>query len=223
MKITRIDTPFPAISIDDFFPSPAMLRAAAASFDFVHSEHWVKYGMGGIDDGQIQLCSTGRKNTPLEALLIMDYIATHFDPNETFDWITRDAFPDISHYGGGMMITPNSKHEGGYLGMHVDADIHKLSPNWKREYSAILCISEEYDASFDLLIHNGVDNHARIPYKFNRLNVFKCSGNSWHGFPEITKGLDRKTLGVMYWSIMSEEERKNARYKAKFNNNLEFV
>ena len=53
------------------------------------------------------------------------------------------------------------------------------------------------------------------------LNVFKCSNNSWHGLPEITRGMDRKTLGVMYWSKMTDEDKKTA-VKAKFNNNLEF-
>ena len=33
MKITRINNPFPAVSIDDFIPSEAMVRAASKSFD----------------------------------------------------------------------------------------------------------------------------------------------------------------------------------------------
>ena len=220
MKITRISEPYPAISIDNFIPSPALVRAAAMSFETVKDEDWAKYG--GDNAGQVQYCSKGREHTTPSALLIMDYIASHFDPNEAFDNITDNAFPDVSHYGGGMMLTPNSQGEGGHLGMHVDADVHGKNLNWKREYSAILCISEEYDSSFDLLIHDGNDKHARIPYKFNRLNVFKCSDNSWHGLPEITKGMNRKTLGVMYWSKMNDEQIKNARVKAKFKYDLEF-
>ena len=216
MKITRINKPFPAVSIDDFIPSEAMVRAAAESFDDV--KDWVKYGGG--NDGQIQLCSKlGRENTSPSALILLDYIATYFNPDKVFG-LTDNTFPDTSHYGGGMMITPNSNNEGGYLGMHVDATTHGVKTNWKREYSAILCLSEEYDSSFDLRIHNGKE-HGTIPYKFNRLNVFKCSNNSWHGLPEITKGMDRKTLGVMYWSVMTDEDKKTA-IKAKFNNNLEF-
>jgi len=219
MKITRIHSPFPAISIDDFTPSVAIVRAAAESFNDVND--WVSYS---AENNQIQHCSKlGRENIPPPALILLDYIATHFDPNSAFNGLTDNAFPDTSHYGGGMMVTPNSSGEGGYLGMHVDATSHGLNHRWRREYSAILCLSEEYDSSFDLLIHDGNDSHARIPYKFNRLNVFKCSDSSWHGFPEITKGMDRKTLGVMYWSIMSEEEQKVARVKAKFNNSLEFL
>jgi hypothetical protein len=61
-----------------------------------------------------------------------------------------------------------------------------------------------------------------VPYKFNRLNVFKCSEYSWHGFPEITKGMDRKTLGVMFWSKMTDEDKKKDKVKASFNNNLQF-
>jgi hypothetical protein len=213
------DKPFPLISIDDFLPAPALVRAAAASFDLMEDDGWVKYGG---NTGQIQYCSKGRAASTPEALMVLDYIAAHFDPNTTFKNLTTNAFPDISHYGGGMMITPNSNNEGGYLGMHVDADVHGRNLNWKREYSAVLCISEVYDSSFDLLVHDGIDEHSRAPYKFNRLNIFKCSDNSWHGLPEITKGLDRKTLGVMYWSVMTDKDRASARVKAKFKHDLEF-
>ena len=215
MKIIKHNFTIPAISIDNFIPSNSLVRAASESFNTI--DDWVKYGKG---DGQIQYCSKlGRENVPLSAQLVLDYIATHFDPDKVFNSLTSNhyTFPDISHYGGGMMLTPNSNKEGGFLGMHVDAAIHGRHEDWKREYSAILCLSEEYDSSFDLRIHNG-EEHGTIPYKFNQLNVFKCSENSWHGLPEITKGMDRKTLGVMYWS----KDKKGDQIKAKFNNNLEF-
>ena len=62
-----------------------------------------------------------------------------------------------------------------------------------------------------------------IDNKFlNRLNIFKCGENSWHGFPEITKGLNRKALGVMYWSKLSEQDKTQDFVKAQFNNNLPF-
>ena len=220
MKITRINEPFPAISIDNFIPAASLVRAAATSFETVGDHEWVKYGGAGA--GQVQYCSKNRQHITPSALLVLDYIASFFDPNKIFENLTDNVFPDTSHYGGGMMLTLNSRGDGGYLGMHVDADIHGVNLNWKREYSAVLCISEEYDSSFDLLLHDGKNKHTRIPYKFNRLNVFKCSENSWHGLPEITKGLDRKTLGVMYWSLMTEEDKKTARVKAKFRYDLEF-
>ena len=213
MKVTKIEKPYPAMTIENFHPSEAMVRAAAESFDEV--EDWVKYG--GDDAGQIQYCSKlGRENVPTPALLLLDYIATHCNPDMMMGFNTK-CFPDMSHYGGGMMVTPNRNGEGGYLGMHVDASHHGIHKDWKREFSAILCLSEEYDSSFDLRVHNG-EEHGTIPYKFNQLNIFKCSENSWHGLPEITKGMDRKTLGVMFWSKDVEGEQ----IKAKFNNNLEF-
>ena len=39
MKVKRFDTPFPAISIDDFIPSAAIVRAAAESLEEVNN--WV--------------------------------------------------------------------------------------------------------------------------------------------------------------------------------------
>ena len=219
MKVTKICSPFPAASIDDFIPSPLLVREAAESFDLIDDDNWIRYREGS---GQVQDCLKGRVVTPTPSLLLLDYIATHLDLGSLFDFPTKNVFPDTSHHGGGIMNTPNANGEGGFLGMHVDAESHAINKNWKREYSAVLCISEEYNSSFDLLLHNG-KQHARLPYKFNRLNVFKCSNNSWHGFPEITKGLDRKTLGVMFWSINDEEDKNNPlRVKASFNNELSF-
>tara|TARA_Y100001963_G_C6699272_1_gene408584 strand:+ start:41 stop:682 length:642 start_codon:yes stop_codon:yes gene_type:complete len=209
----------PHLLIDNFIPNTALLRAAAESFDLVQPNDWVRYEGG--EANQVQLCSPNRSYVPPAALLVLDYIATHFDPNAAFNYMTHSAFPDTSHYGGGMMITPNSKGEGGYLGMHVDAEVHGVNSNWRREYSAVLGVSEEYDSSFDLRLHDGED-HVRVPYKFNRLTVFKCSDNSWHGFPEITKGLDRKTLGVMFWSKMNSEDQNRPKVKAQFNTDLVF-
>jgi len=209
----------PHLSIDNFIPNTALLRAAAESFNSVHLNDWVRYEGG--DANQVQLCSPNRSYVPPAALLVLDYIATHFDPNAAFNYMTHSAFPDTSHYGGGMMITPNSNGEGGYLGMHVDAEVHGVNSDWRREYSAVLGVSEEHDSSFDLRLHDGED-HVRVPYKFNRLTVFKCSENSWHGFPEITKGLDRKTLGVMFWSKMTSEDQNRPKVKAQFNTDLIF-
>ena len=204
-------------SIDNFIPSRALARAASESFN--EEMDWVKYT---AEDNQIQYCSKlGIQNLTHPAMLCLQYIATHFDPNAHFRNNTTNIFPDLSHYGGGMMLTPNSNNEGGFLGMHIDAEVHGLHKNWRREYSAILCLSEEHDDSFDVRLHDG-ENHTRIPYKFNSLNVFKCSDYSWHGFPEITKGMDRKTVGLMFWSKITEEDMLVEKVKAKFNNNLIF-
>ena len=118
-----------------------------------------------------------------------------------------------------MMNTPNRNDEGGYLGMHVDASHHGINENWVRCYSAILCISEDYDESFDLHLFDGDSSRGKLKYEFNTLNVFRCSANSWHGLPEITKGLDRKALGVVYWRV--SEDNSAPRVKAKFYNQLE--
>ena len=206
--------PYPHTSIENFIPSTSIVRAASESFDNVDDDKWVKYSG---DSGQIQYCNQlGREHITPECLLVLDYISTHLDPDFEFGY-TTNSFPDITYYGGGMMITPNKDNEGGYLGMHVDAITHGKNKNWKREYSAILCISDEYDSSFDLVIHDGdVNNQTTIPYKFNQLNIFKCSENSWHGLPEISKGFDRKTLGVMFWSKMSDEDAEKVNVKAQF-------
>ena len=35
MKVNRINKPYPAITIEDFIPSPSLVRAAAESYDLV--------------------------------------------------------------------------------------------------------------------------------------------------------------------------------------------
>ena len=207
--------PFPNLSIDNFVDNKSLVRAAAESFE--HLNDWVEYGGG--DDGQIQYCSKlGRDKYPPAALRVLDYICENFDPNDYFQNKYK-CFPDFEFYGGGMMNTPNAKGEGGYLGMHVDASHHGLHENWVRCYSAILCISEDYDDSFNLNLFDGESTHGKMEYKFNTLNVFECSANSWHGLPEITKGLDRKALGVVYWRKTEDDDAP--RVKAKFYNQME--
>ena len=217
LKLVKPNDKFDAWYIDNFIPSESMLRSATASFDHMEPEWWISYDGSG---GQIGKCSPPlRTSIGPECLAIIDFIAMNFDPNKETG-LTKNAFPDISGYGGGMMLAPNKNNEGGFLGMHIDAEAHKLHPTWKREYSAVLGLSEEYDSSFDLRLHDGQE-HCRLPYKFNRLCIFKCKENSWHGFPEITKGVDRKTIGVMYWSI-SDASQWPLSTKAKFNNELDF-
>jgi hypothetical protein len=217
MKIKKTNIPFPALSIDDFIPSSALVRAAAESFENMPDKDWVKYNNS---TGQVQYCSkVPRLSTP-SSLAVLDYISTYFNPSEYFKDQEVRCFPDLSHYGGGMMLTPNKNGEGGHLGLHVDASVHGIHKGWKREYSAVLCVSEEYDETFDLIIHDGKETATRLPYKFNRLNVFKCSEDSWHGVKPITAGMSRKTLGVMYWSKIPAQEIGIPRTKAKFNHDI---
>tara|TARA_R110000868_G_scaffold18531_9_gene81354 strand:+ start:2620 stop:3264 length:645 start_codon:yes stop_codon:yes gene_type:complete len=214
MNIVKPYSDFEAWYIDDFIPSECLVRAAAESFNRIAPEWWVSYN----DEHQIGKCSpASMASMTHECVLIMDYIATHF--NTSLLNKNDKTFPDLSGYGGGMMVTPNKNDEGGFLGMHIDAQTHKLNQNWKREYSVVLGLSEEYDTSFDLRLHNGRES-CRLPYNFNRLNIFKFHENSWHGFPEISKGLDRKTIGLMYWSITDEDMSFT---KARFNHELDFV
>jgi len=217
MAVVKPYDNFDAWYIDDFVSCESMLRGASASFDIMPDDWWISYSSEG---GQVGKCAPpDRFKYPPECLMIVDYIAMNFDPNKETG-LTKNAFPDVSGYGGGMMLAPNKNNEGGFLGMHIDAEAHKFHPTWKREYSAVLGLSEEYDSSFDLRLYDGQE-HCRLPYKFNRLCIFKCKENSWHGFPEITKGMDRKSIGLMYWSI-SDASQWPLSTKARFNNELDF-
>jgi len=226
MKITKLEHPYPAIAIDDFMPA-SLLRAGANSFPDGEWKEWYTYDGNTSDNMALKQTTRDRQSIPQPALAVLDYIATHFDPTDHFKefGIDKDVFPDFGYYGAGMHLLP----ENGFLGMHLDTDIHGGNKIWTREYSAVLCASEEYDSSFDLLLHDGNDNHGRVPYQFNRLMVFKCSNatfkykheyESWHGIPEpITAGMTRKTLPVFYWS-KNEIDTKGRRRRAYFRDDL---
>ena len=227
-KVIKLDKPYPAVAIDDFV-SPALLRAAANSYPDPTWGGWHTYDGNTSDNMALKDTTRDRESITAPALAVLDYIATHFNPADYFEdfGIDIDVFPDFGYYGAGMHILP----ENGFLGMHVDTDIHGGNKVWTREYSAVLCASEEHDSSFDLLLHDGNKNHGRVPYKFNRLMVFKCSNatfkykheyESWHGIPNpITSGMTRKTLPVFYWS-KNKESVKGRRARAFFKNDLEF-
>ena len=228
MKITKLDKPYPAIAIDDFVPQ-ALLRAASNSFPNLDWDGWYTYNGNTSSNTAFKKTTRDRQSIAIPALAALDYISTHFDPTEHFKdfGIDINVFPDFGYYGAGMHVLP----EKGFLGMHLDTDIHGGNKIWTREYSAVLCVSEEYDSSFDLILHDGNKTHGRVPYKFNRLNVFKCSNatfthkheyESWHGIPDpITSGMIRKTLPVFYWSI-NKANIKDRRMRAYFRNDLVF-
>ena len=116
------------------------------------------------------MCSPASRNswTP-ECSLIADYIALHFDPN-LMTGMTKGA---PRYIWIRWRHDDNAKQNGsGFLGMHIDAERHARNPSWKRQYSVVLGLSEDYDHSFDLRLHNGQE-HCRLQYKFNRLNIFK--------------------------------------------------
>ena len=227
-KVIKLDKPYPAVAIDDFV-SPALLRASANSYPDPTWDGWYTYDGNTSDNMALKDTTRDRESITVPALAVLDYIATHFNPADYFEdfGIDIDVFPDFGYYGAGMHILP----ENGFLGMHVDTDIHGGNKVWTREYSAVLCASEEHDSSFDLLLHDGNKNHGRVPYKFNRLMVFKCSNatfkykheyESWHGIPNpITSGMTRKTLPVFYWS-KNKESVKGRRARAFFKNDSEF-
>ena len=46
MEINRIDVPYPAVFIDDFIPSPSLVRAAAESYGEI--DDWVNTVLRGM-------------------------------------------------------------------------------------------------------------------------------------------------------------------------------
>ena len=73
----RIDKPYPAILMENFYPNISLLRAAAESFN--QMDDWVKYG--GEESNQVQWCNKlGRENITDPAKIVLDYVVENFDP-----------------------------------------------------------------------------------------------------------------------------------------------
>ena len=79
MFIVKPHEEFDAWYVDDFISCESMLRAAASSFDTLPDDWWISYNSGG---GQVGKCAPpDRTKYPAECLMIMDFMAMNFDPN----------------------------------------------------------------------------------------------------------------------------------------------
>jgi hypothetical protein len=110
-------------------------------------------------------------------------------------------------------------HNGDKLDIHLDAEIHPitkqkkqltlgiyLSSDWKEEYG---CLFEIWRG--DSILLEKVDS---ITPMFNRLILFTCQENSWHGNPVPVQSDAIRIFITM--SYLSEEIMENKRMKALF-------
>ncbi len=117
---------------------------------------------------------------------------------------------------------------GDYLDIHVDAGRHPtlglkkqvtlgiyLSKNWKEEYGCELEIwNGTSAASKEPKIMEKVDTIAPL---FNRLIIFNCNDNAWHGNPEPSIGpAESRRIFVTISYLSDNDIDENRRVKAYF-------
>ena len=202
--------------LDDFFPVD-VARRLANEFPDYNEPNWHWYNN--------PLENKKAKNHWYEFPQLTYQIFSHLNSTEFIETIReitgiQTLYPDIGLHGGGWHM----HSRGGKLNIHLDYVINpKL--NLQRKLNLIVYLTEDWDTSWggglELWSHNEETN---LPDKrevvvdniFNRAILFDTTQNSWHGLPEISKGFDRKTLGVMFWSKMSDEDAEKVNVKAQF-------
>jgi hypothetical protein len=137
--------------------------------------------------------------------------------------IKKDLFFDFSLHGGVLHSSPR----GGKLGVHLDRQIHKKIPTWKRELTVIVYLNKYWDEGWggNLELWGDPDFSTRTLRKryksispmFNRMILFQNTENSFHGFPqqiECPEHESRKAMVFYYYSAISIDETltKGGRY-----------
>lgn len=119
--------------------------------------------------------------------------------------------------------------KGDYLDIHVDAGLHPLTLQKKQVTLGLYlscCWQENYGCDLEIWDGDDADQQdpklkrcvLKIPPMFNRLVLFTCTDNSWHGNPEPCNGPDGAKRIFVTISYLSDdrEQFKNEKRKAYF-------
>jgi hypothetical protein len=123
-------------------------------------------------------------------------------------------FPDPSLYGGGVHVTD----PGGFLGLHLDNEIHPRTGMHRRLNLIIYCTPKWYPdqgGNLELWDRDREGPVVEIAPYFNRTVLMATDCHSYHGHPQPTAATapPRKSLAVYYWS----PPRARARFVAAAN------
>lgn len=147
----------------------------------------------------------------LSSMLFLDVSMFTTSSNKT------PLIPDTLLWGGGM----HDMGRGGCLGIHLDANIHKLI-GLHRVLNGILFINPEWEESWGgaLEFWSKDKTHCvkKIYPKLGRLVLFHTNDSNYHGVPEPLQcptDVSRKTLAV-WWYNNSHLQGKHYRDRAKF-------
>ena len=98
---------------------------------------------------------------------------------------------------------------GGFLGKHLDAELHPIMP-WRRRYSSVLFIDDWKDDWGGVL---RLEGYGDVTPKKNMLITFPTDG-VWHSVSTVsTIATNRRTIALFAWSLTS---RVNGLRSAKF-------
>lgn len=163
-------------------------------------------------------------NYPKNLQILMNYLTSDEFVKKLSVLVGHDLINDPNRNFWGI----HKYEKGNYLDIHVDAGVHPenklkkqvtlgiyLSYNWKEEYGCELEIwSGDSSADPNAKIYICV---TKIAPMFNRLIIFSCDDNSWHGNPNVAIcNNDSKRIFVTLSYLSDNKNFKNTRSKAFF-------
>jgi len=153
-----------------------------------------------------------------------------------FDYLQSDDFMnELSQQFGVKLYQDPTKNwwgihkysHGDKLDIHVDAGVHPVN-GMKKELTLLIYLSQNWKEcnGGHLELWNGtnvtsidpklLNIHEKILPKFNRMVVFKCTDNAWHGNPEPVSCNENETRMLITISYLSDVHHSNLLSKAYF-------
>jgi len=191
--------PFPHFVSDDSSLAP-LLRRAAAEFDSIPPERWVRYDS---PDERGKRAYNDLARMPPACRLCLDALLHDavVDLAERVSGL-EGLQADPSLYGAGLHVT----EPGGFLGVHVDNELHPatglvrrlnliayLTPDWR----------DEWGGELELWAPDLSQAVARIVPRFGREVLMECGPRTYHGHPRplaCPPDVTRKSFSVFFWS-----------------------
>lgn len=202
MFVTTFEQPFRHWIADGAFPQ-SLIEAALIEWPDKSWQHWHRYESADA----VKLATRDPQRLTEACRQIYDRLCC-LDVAGLLG--VSGTFPDFAGYGAGMHWIP----QGGHLAVHRDAATHPTT-GWQRRLSVCLYLDDQYEGgSLDLFESDGRKLAVSIVPRPNRLVVFECGENSYHGVPDpVTESGGRKSIAAFFWS---REPAEASRTSAEF-------
>lgn len=187
--MSRLDTSFPAFSIDNADEAFGWdLRAVAGEFPSPDDPRWVVFR------GEHEpLKRQGGPSCwgPATTAMILDMLS----PAMSQAVAAQLGYPVLvgDVVGGGQHLSG----PGAHLDVHCDFNAHP-STGWRRRANLLVYVNEGWQEEWGGCLE--LDHSVTIVPEFAKLVLFECSERSWHGHPvPVVEGKWRKSVATYFY------------------------
>lgn len=188
VEVRWVTDPFPHAVIDGLWPQDR-LDKVAAEFPPPVDPRWQTYPQ---PEERGKRCGGPEMQGPLVRDLMADLMAPA--QQAWLESLTGIANLVPSAVGGGMHMTG----EGGRLAMHRDFNVLP-GTDLERRLNVLLFLNEEWHAEWGGTLYLGADRQVPVLPLMNRMVIFECGPESWHGHPEPVSGEHWRKSVACYW------------------------